>query len=91
MYKTGVVYIWQNQVGEYSFLNGMETTVLTGPHKAIGAGMQTWWETDSLLPGKPNLKQWYIVAFPGDLREKEPPSGERSILELFKQPELQPA
>ena len=91
MYKPGVVYIWQNQKGEYAFLNGSETTVLTGPHKSIGVSMPSWWETDSLMPGKPNLNKWYIVAFPGDLREKNVPSGESSVLALFKQSELQPA
>lgn len=96
MYKQGVLYIWQNQKGEYAYLNGTETTVLSGPNKPIGVGMPTWRETDSLMQGKPDLHKWYLVAFPGDLREKNTPNGERKIMEMFtktitKTPVLEPA
>jgi hypothetical protein len=32
-----------------------------------------------------------VYAEPGDLRPKYPPSGEQSVLDLFKRPELEPA
>lgn len=92
MYKIGTVYIWQHQVGMYAFLNGTETTVLEGPDHFINTvtGLSTLgWITDSEVPeAMKRIGHDIMIAYPGDLRLKEPPNGERSILELFeKQPE----
>lgn len=35
MITEGTVCIWQNQVGEWAWLNGVETTVLKGLHFAV--------------------------------------------------------
>jgi hypothetical protein len=93
MYKVGEVYVWQNQSGINAYLNGTECAVTQGPdpffcetEKKIVDG----WDTDSPLP--PGVSSDLVmVAFEGDLRPKEPPSGEKSILNLFKQPMLEPA
>lgn len=94
MYKQDVVYIWQNQVGEYAYLNGVECMLTSGINPPdIDSDKYYWW-TDTKHVKAPLEEQgpeWTMMAWAGDLREKYPPSGERSILELFKQPELEPA
>lgn len=87
MYEIGRVYIWQNQVGEWAYVNGSETTVL-GPveeYRGKDSGM--------LYKGQrvdsPMLLPWHTYAQPGDLRPKNPPPGERKINELFRAPELE--
>jgi hypothetical protein len=99
MYEIGKVYIWQGQMGEFVYLNGTETAVLEGPvlkndlslhgFSANAGTVRTVWLTDSPLPQDfKGLKNARVYATAGDLRLKEPPNGERSILELFeKQPE----
>lgn len=88
MYEIGAVYIWQNQVDEYRVLNGSECTVL-GPveqwvlkHNGEEVEGQT---TDTLWHG---VNGNNMVAFAGDLHRKFPPTGELSIIELFKQREI---
>ena len=88
MYKKGVVYIWQNMPDENSCLNGVETTVTEGPLNLLNSH-RIFWITDTQSPTV--SEPCAMLAEKGDLREKYPPSGELSILELFKQPELQPA
>lgn len=92
MYEINKVYIWQNQVGKYAVLNGTETTVIDGPfapNQEFINKKDPWWETNSLPPGETDLNEHYMIAHPGDLRLKEPPSGQVKILEMFKhQPEL---
>jgi hypothetical protein len=94
MYEVGKVYIWQNQVGECAALNGTETTVLEGPFvwiTTVTQARQTGWLTDSYLPGEEKNDPNQMVAFFGDLRLKDPPNGEKIIMELFKQPEMETA
>lgn len=88
MYEIGKVYIWQNQVGPMSSFNGQECTVL-GPPIPLPV---------DIFGGAPGLGQmtdfvWEYLGVPyrafavkGDLRPKNPPSGEQSILSLFTQP-----
>lgn len=92
MYEVGKVYIWQNQVGDYAFLNGTETTVTSQRCLFYIPAMQRnmyGWKTDSSPPPS-QPPDGYMIAFAGDLRPKDPPSGEKSILELFTlMPELE--
>lgn len=87
MYVIGKVYIWQNQTGETAFLNGSETIVMEAP-KLYGFWPAPLQRTDTQHPSDPKI---FALAAEGDLRLKEPPTGELSILELFKQPQLEPA
>lgn len=87
MYKTGVVYIWQNRVGKFAYLNGSETMVTRPSDKNSDI-----WVTDTISPfqySSPGSSLLYVTAWPGHLREKYPPSGELKVLEWFKQPELE--
>lgn len=79
MYEIGRVYIWQNQVGEASAYNGTECTVLEA---------EQWHETPS---GELKLGQMVITqcgkikgAQRGDLRPKNPPTGEQKIRSMFE-------
>lgn len=88
-YEVGGLYVWHNQVGEAAYLNGTET-VVTGDicdvcyrGELIGRGQPT----STIADDEGN--HWY--AEPGDLRRKEPPPGQQSIINMFKQPQLEPA
>lgn len=87
MYVIGKVYIWQNLKGEMAYLNGSETIVMEAP-KLYGLQRVPRQRTDTRHPTYPKL---FALADKGDLRLKEPPTGELSILELFKQLQLEPA
>lgn len=88
MYEIGRVYIWQN-LREHVGFNGTETTVI-GPMEAFeykGGGQQFYYcETDTVLDDGRAL--W---ATRGQLRPKNPPSGEQSILDLLRVPEHESA
>jgi hypothetical protein len=91
MYEVGRVYIWQNCTGDLACLNGTETIVLEAASRYLSDKGR--WEfgclTDTQDPlGDPEVE---VYAEPGDLRPKYPPSGEQSVLDLFKRPELEPA
>jgi hypothetical protein len=79
LYEIGRVYVWQNQRWPYESLNGVETTV-TGDieHCEVtgrsGQQTATIWQSS----GSP------LIAEAGDLRVKNPPPGELSILDQFK-------
>jgi hypothetical protein len=93
MYEKDRIYIWQNQVGEYSYLNGAETTVTGDKIKfqTIDGLVETIWPTDTEIPGREG-RLTQLFAHAGDLRPKYPPSGELSVLSLFQnQPKLEPA
>lgn len=81
MYQRGITYIWQNQTGQQAHLNGQETQV-TSEYRAFSGigflGTRKGWATDT-----PTAKGGFVLAEPGDLRRKQPPSGERKALELF--------
>lgn len=89
MYQIGVVYVWQNQSGILAHLNGLETVVLGLPeeYEDIDTGMSAvGQETDTIDDG------YTVYAEPGDLRRKNPPSGEKSVMDLFEfQPEMEPS
>lgn len=90
MYEIGKVYIWQNQVGPLAHLNDTECTVLDHPHEVwcVIKQLHAWGQrTDSPCDNGDN----YYFAEVGDLRPKKPPRGERSIMALFRAPELVPA
>lgn len=95
MYEINKIYVWQNQVGEYASLNGVETTVVSEAFDfTLHSTFETRiaWQTDTYAPGCPRIEENRMVAFVGDLRPKDPPSGEQKILELFNNvPELEPA
>lgn len=86
MYEIGKVYIWINQTGETSVLNGTECTVLDRPRRVLyrelnGGGvvlMAKAQATDSMIDG------FIVFAEPGDLLPKRPPAGERSVMDLFR-------
>lgn len=91
MYEIGRVYIWQNQVAQFTHLNGTETTV-TGP--PVRGDLLMWrrsswyWPTDTVVPLAYRLAGADAVfAEAGDLRPKNDPTGERGIMDLFKLPE----
>lgn len=81
MYEIGRVYVWQNLV-DAPHMNGVEC-VVTGPLKewnCAGGGIFMCQETDSIDPhdGEGMLAQ------PGDLRPKNPPTGEQKIRSMFE-------
>lgn len=87
MYQVDRVYIWQNQVGELAYLNGTETTVIDAEMRFLtpeGRSERGWpTDTTKVVDGV----VWVYFAQAGDLRPKDLPPGEQSILNLFKQPE----
>jgi hypothetical protein len=88
-YEVGRVYIWQNQVGDLAHYNGTECTI-TGPERTFNelyTGLpEKGWPTDTPPPAycAPGTT---FYALPGDLRPKNPPPGEQSVLDMFKQTE----
>lgn len=88
MYKQGIVYIWQNLPSKVAYLNGTETVVTSEKLKYKN---KSYWTTDTLTYDAVEKEEYFLLAEPGLLREKYPSSGERTILEMFKQPELTPA
>ncbi len=84
MYQQGKIYIWQNQVGQLAYLNGTECTVTSCKMRFLSVFDNRWyegWPTDS----KPLYEYWgACIAEPGDLREKDAPSGERMITQMFE-------
>ena len=95
MYEVNRVYIFQNQVGMFAYLNGQETTVIGPPRKLPNplcghGGLHQ--ETDTPPPHwLRGVTETNVFAGPGDLRPKDAPPGEQSVLDLFKLPELEPA
>lgn len=89
-YEYNRIYIWQNQVGPLAHINGTETMVI-GP-------VQEMWDlvSQSFRIGQPTdmaseTPGRYYFAEAGDLRPKNPPTGETEILKLFKMPEVETA
>lgn len=84
-YEIGPVYVWQNQTGNWAYLNGTECRVL-GPverfRSVLTHDIQVGQLVDTVPPGKPT---WCAYVTPGDLRRRDPPpSGEQSIFDQFK-------
>ena len=88
MYEVGKVYVLQNCTGMDACLNGTETTVI-GPPESYFSAVEDYrfgWPTDSTNAYGP------VMAFPGDLRPKNPPSGEQLIRTMFEpKPVMEPA
>lgn len=90
MYEIGKVYIWQNCPGVKAKFNGMETTVTTAMTDIYvnqhDVTIRAQW-TDTL-----GDDGYFVGALPGQLRPKNPPNGERKVMEQFQpKPELEPA
>lgn len=90
MYEIGRVYIWQNQVAGYARINGQETTVTGSAREVRGVDGRVFVGQRTDTPGVFYTKG-FIFAERGDLRPKNPPSGEKSISDLFKAPSHEPA
>jgi hypothetical protein len=79
MIKPGTICIWQNVVGEYSWLNGTECTAKTGlqMHKVLTRVEKVLgYLTDTKVPY--GLFQAICLAKPHELREKNPPKEEET-------------
>jgi hypothetical protein len=82
-FKVGDVCIWQNCVGEWAYLNGIETTI-TGELE-VGIDLQTrdydvGYLTDTREPGG----KFFLQAGAHELRRKDPPTtGEQRIRTMF--------
>jgi len=90
-YEIGKIYIWQNQVGAAAFRNGSECTVVSAPGYYLASDGKVC--EAQVTDAPPISKGSVVVAMSGDLRPKNPPKGEQSILNAFKAPtkELEPA
>lgn len=91
-FKVGDVCVWQNCVGEWAYLNGLETTV-TG-ELDVGIDLQTrefdvGYLTDTPEPGR----KFFLQAGAHELRKKDlPRTGEQMIRAMFDaEPQLHPA
>lgn len=82
MYEVGRVYIWVKTSLEHEFLIGQETTFKTGlvAFLDINGKVHYGWMTDTPAPG---LEGYCIFAAAGELRPKNLPSGEKSIMDQF--------
>jgi hypothetical protein len=82
MIEAGTICIWQNIVGSYSWMNGRECTATTGlqmhsvnnkPDKVLGYMTDTQLDIFGI-----NCR---CVAKPMELREKNPPKEEETIIQ----------
>lgn len=85
MYEVGKVHVWVRTSPEHSYLIGQETTVKTGivEFVDINGKIHHGWMTDTPARG---LEGYFIFAAAGELRPKNPPSGEKSIMDQFSRP-----
>lgn len=87
MYEIGKLYRWRNQVGVAARINGVECIPDERPsyyrHKLTN--IRYWGQHVVNSDGE----EW--IAFSGDLVPVNPPSGEKSISDLFKAPSHEPA
>lgn len=94
MYEVGKVYIWQNMPGKHSYLNGTETTVVEPLKEVLAsiAGTRAQWVWQQRTDTKCIDSHRYMGAMAGDLRPKNPPTGERLVRDLFEpKPVMEPA
>lgn len=84
IYEIGRVYIWQNLKID-THLNGKETTVIGNikKYQDISTGV-LYYAQDTDTP--PEDGEEFAPAEEGQLRPKFPPSGEKSISEMFSKP-----
>lgn len=81
-YQVGHVYIWQNLVDDCQY-NGKECIVIDNVQEFVSAHDGKTYiaqKTDEVIDGN------IIMARKGFLRPKFPPSGEKSISEMFSKP-----
>lgn len=81
-YQVGAVYIWQNLVNMSEY-NGAECTVIGNIEEYLSKydGKKYIGQmTDEVMDG------CHVMAGKGYLRPKNPPSGEKSISEMFSKP-----
>lgn len=81
-YEVGVVYIWQNLI-EHCTHNGKECTIIGDIQEFVceyDGKTHLGQKTDEIENGN------NIMALKGQLRLKNPPSGEKSISEMFSKP-----
>lgn len=81
MYEIGKVYIWQNQVRQYAKLNGTECTVVDEAKNFLMPDGRTARGQLTDTPGSNPANRMFAER--GDLRPKNPPSGEQLINEMF--------
>ena len=85
-YEVGAVYIWQN-CNIATYLNGRETTVIGDVEQRVDISTGELYyaqDTDT----DPEDGEQYASAEKGQLRPKFPPSGEKSISEMFSKPHV---
>lgn len=81
-YQVGAVYIWQNLVAQHNH-NGKECTIIGSIKEFVckcDGKTYIGQATDEIENGN------NIMALKGQLRPKNPPSGEKSISEMFSKP-----
>lgn len=91
MYTIGKLYRWVGQVGTFAYLNGTECTVIGAPFKFtdVTTGREaTAQHTDSRSPEPCRIG---VAAEAGDLAPVDRDGGERSVFEMFRAPDLEPA
>jgi hypothetical protein len=87
MYEIGRVYIWQNQQGGRAWLNGLETMVLSNQLElahSVSLGYARWGQPTATKSRNPTVTLGYVLASKGDLRPKNPPTGEQKIRSMFE-------
>lgn len=84
MYEVGKIYVWQN-LKRATHLNGKETTVIGDIQlcRDLLTG-DLFYAQDTDTP--PEEGEDFAAAAEGQLRLKNPPSGEKSISEMFSKP-----
>lgn len=85
IYEVGKVYIWQNCTGDGAVLNGQETTVTGNVFMAQHAETGKWAPAQPTSTPNPYYPGTFTNAAAGVLRPKNPPTGEQSIADMFKQ------
>lgn len=84
MYEIGRVYVWQNRTGSAAWMNGKETIVVeaaknTRRRQETEVALSQLTDTPSMVtPGA------YVSARLGELRPKNPPTGEQKIRSMFE-------
>jgi hypothetical protein len=86
-YEVGKVYVWMHVSSDLTHLIGTEVTVvgLIEEFEAANGTRQMGQLTDV------HDDHYHVMALPGDLRPKNPPSGEQSIADMFNQTYCVPA
>lgn len=84
MYEIGRIYVWVGQVGRGAYLNGTECTVLGPPQRYWNEDRRMYMVGQLTDSPPPPGTDWTCIAERGDLRPRNTPPGERSVMELFR-------